>query len=90
MSLIVRAVDASFATMVNDNAAQSAKPVNPSKLVFHRRGDQYFVAEIWLQGETLRRRLQRASRRFCTPLGSHIYLARHLANFVHESEGLSI
>ncbi len=48
--------------MVGSNTAESHEPADKTKLVFNRYRDQYFLAEIWVEGATLGRRLQKSSR----------------------------
>jgi hypothetical protein len=48
--------------MVSSNAAESLTPASKTKLVFNRYRDQYFLAEIWVEGATLGRRLPKSSR----------------------------
>jgi len=48
--------------MVGSNAAESLTPASKTKLVFNRYRDQYFLAEIWVEGATLGRRLLKSSR----------------------------
>jgi hypothetical protein len=38
-------------------ALTSSQPQNNNKLVFHRYGDRYFLAEVWRVGETTGRKL---------------------------------
>lgn len=37
----------------------SGKPATETKLVFHKYGDEYFLAQVWLKGENSGRELQR-------------------------------
>jgi hypothetical protein len=47
--------------IVPSNAAESLKGAEKSKLVFNRYRDQYFLAEIWVQGATRGRQLPKTS-----------------------------
>jgi hypothetical protein len=38
--------------LIMGNHATSAVPSETSRLVFRRYGDQYFLAQIWMAGET--------------------------------------
>ena len=40
------------AMSVSLQTVQSAKPMDHTKLVFHRLGEHYFLAQIWMEGET--------------------------------------
>ncbi len=60
--LFVQARNGSSRMMVGSNAAESAKPANKTKLVFNRYRDQYFLAEIWVEGATRGRQVPRSSR----------------------------
>jgi hypothetical protein len=42
--------DLNTAAMVHTNAAQANHAPANSKLVFHRYGDQYFLAQVWIAG----------------------------------------
>ena len=48
--------------IVGSNAAESLKGAENTKLVFNRYRDQYFLAEIWVQGATRGRQLPKTSR----------------------------
>ena len=48
--------------IVGSNAAESLKGAEKTKLVFNRYRDQYFLAEIWVQGATRGRQLPKTSR----------------------------
>jgi len=37
----------------------SGKPAKETKLVFHKYGDQYFLAQIWIEGDETGRQLPR-------------------------------
>ena len=44
------------------NSCENLKPVENSKLVFHRYGDQYFLAQIWTENSTRGRELPKSAR----------------------------
>jgi hypothetical protein len=43
--------------MICTHDVQSKKPATTGKLIFNRYGNQYFLSELWLQGETTGRQL---------------------------------
>ena len=49
-TLLIRS-QGSFGMFVGANAAQASRRVGSTKLVFHRYGDNYFLYQIWVQGE---------------------------------------
>jgi len=61
-ALLIRARDGHSSMIVMSNSAQTLKPADKNKLVFDRYGDQYFLAEIWVQGARLGRHLPKSSR----------------------------
>jgi hypothetical protein len=48
--------------MLNSNAAENLKPADKTKLVFNQYGNQYFLSQIWVNGETRGRQLPKSSR----------------------------
>jgi len=48
--------------LINSDVANSLKGAQTSHLLFHRYGDEYFLAQIWVQGENVGRQF-RMSRR---------------------------
>jgi hypothetical protein len=50
--LLLRTDDGKSSLIVGSNAAQTLKPADKTKLVFHKYGSQYFLAEIWKEGAT--------------------------------------
>lgn len=50
--LALRSADARVGMLLMGNHATSAKPSENSRLVFHRYGNQYFLSQIWMAGET--------------------------------------
>jgi hypothetical protein len=38
--------------LVNSNACASLKPATGTKLVFHRLGGNYFLYQVWIEGNT--------------------------------------
>jgi hypothetical protein len=55
--LVIRGDNGKGSMVAISNHAESLNASADSHLVFHRYGDQYFLAQIWLQGE-------RAGRQF--------------------------
>lgn len=49
--------DSSEKALLNSQAVQASMPAAATKLVFHRYGDQYFLRQIWVQGEIRGREL---------------------------------
>jgi hypothetical protein len=43
-------------------ACESSTNVQQTKLVFHRYGDRYFLAQIWLQGDKIGQQLPKGKR----------------------------
>ncbi len=44
-------------TLVGSHAVQASAASEKTKLIFHRYGDQYFLYQIWIQGENRGREL---------------------------------
>ena len=60
--LLLQARDGDSSMVVGSVAAQTLKPADKTKLVFNRYRDQYFLAEIWVEGATRGRQLPKTSR----------------------------
>jgi hypothetical protein len=60
--LLLHARDGKANMIVGSNGTESLKSAEKTKLVFHRYGSQYFLAEIWVGGATLGRQLPKTSR----------------------------
>jgi hypothetical protein len=43
------------------NSAESVQPKNETALIFHRYGDQYFLFQVWVVGDTLGREIPKSS-----------------------------
>jgi hypothetical protein len=56
-AMIIESQDRSLVKLVLPNACESAQVQQKSKLVFHRYGDQYFLAQIWTAGNDRGREL---------------------------------
>ena len=50
--ITVRNTDAPEAAMVLTHSAQKLDASDKTVLIFHRMGDEYFLSEIWTEGET--------------------------------------
>lgn len=50
-TLMIRGTNSRVARLVGSNAAEKLNPAATSYLLFHRYGDTYFLAQIWMQGE---------------------------------------
>ena len=61
-TLLLKARDGDASMMLNSNAAESLKPANKTRLVFNQYGNQYFLSQIWVNGETPGRQLPKSSR----------------------------
>src|SRR5262245_57429114 len=61
-TLVLRARDGNSSMMVGSNTAVSVKPADKTKMVFNRYRDEYFLAEIWVEGATRGRQLPKTSR----------------------------
>jgi hypothetical protein len=61
-TLLLQARDGNSSMIVSSNAAETFKPADRTKLVFNRYRDQYFLAEIWVEGATRGRQLPKTSR----------------------------
>ena len=48
--LILQARDGGSSMIIPTNAAETLKPADKTKLVFHKYGTQYFLSEIWVEG----------------------------------------
>ena len=49
--LLVRSEDGDFAEITCTRDMQSSKRASEGKLIFNRYGNQYFLTELWFQGE---------------------------------------
>jgi hypothetical protein len=51
MTLLIRGNEGKVLKLVSPNVAQTLHPSEQTRLLFHRYGSQYFLAQIWMQGE---------------------------------------
>jgi hypothetical protein len=49
-AMTIQSVDRKVIKMVLPNACESTRAQETTKLVFHRYGDQYFLAQVWTAG----------------------------------------
>ena len=61
-TLMIRSTNNKVGRLVGSNAAENLEPAATSHLLFHRYGDTYFLAQIWMQGEQHGRELRRTRR----------------------------
>jgi len=61
-TLLIKARDGSANAIVNSNSAIRMDGAEKTKLVFHRYGSQYFLAEVWRQGSTSGNQFPKSSR----------------------------
>lgn len=61
-ALLIRGTEGKVLKLVCPNVAQTLHPSEETRLLFHRYGDQYFLAQIWMQGEDTGRQFK-VSRR---------------------------
>ena len=60
--LILQRREGGGSMIMGTNAAETLKPADQTKLVFHKYGTQYFLSEIWVEGN------QRGN---CLPKSAH-------------------
>jgi hypothetical protein len=60
--LVIRNQKASGGMIVLSNSAQSAGASTDTRLVFHRYGDSYFLAQIWTAGDSSGQQLKVSPR----------------------------
>jgi hypothetical protein len=60
--LSIRSLNSDKGLYIGSNSCQSLNPVADAKLVFHRYGQQYFLAEVWTQHSSLGHQIQVSSR----------------------------
>ena len=61
-AMLIQSADGQTAKMVLPNACESSKAPTASKLVFHRYGSEYFLAQIWTAGYQQGKELPKSSR----------------------------
>jgi hypothetical protein len=61
-ALSIRSSDSQAASTIIAEDQQSPTPSRDTRLVFHRYGELYFLAEIWMQGEDIGRHVPASAR----------------------------
>ncbi len=61
-ALVVESPDMKVIKVILPNSCESAQTQRTSRLVFHRYGAEYFLAQIWTVGNTQGRELPRSGR----------------------------
>lgn len=61
-AMLIQSADGQTAKMVLPNACESSNAPTVSKLVFHRYGSEYFLAQIWTAGYEQGKELPKSSR----------------------------
>ena len=54
-SIRIASVDGKHSAIVNDLPNYASQPSPNSRLVFHRYGNEYFLAQVWTAGQNLAR-----------------------------------
>jgi hypothetical protein len=60
--LVIRNLNSMAGTLVLSNSCESPNASSRTRLVFHRYGAQYFLAEVWSQGTARGHQLPTSSR----------------------------
>jgi hypothetical protein len=60
--LSIRSLNSEKGLYIGSNSCETLNPVADAKLVFHRYGQQYFLAEVWTQHSSLGHQIQVSSR----------------------------
>jgi hypothetical protein len=50
--LAISGLDSKAGALVIVNSNHAVEPANRTKLIFHRYGRQYFLSEVWVEGNT--------------------------------------
>jgi hypothetical protein len=61
-AMSIQSSDNQVVNLVLPHTCQSAEAQKTSKLVFHRYGSQYFLAQIWTEGNSLGQELSKSGR----------------------------
>ena len=61
--LSIRNVDQDVNALTFSNSCQSPERSAKTKLVFHRFGDRYLLAEVWVRGKDLGHQIPKSKRR---------------------------
>ena len=60
--LAIHKLNSSVGILTISNSCESLNSSSSTKLVFHRYGDRYFLAELWVQGQKLGHQVTPADR----------------------------
>lgn len=60
--LVIRGEDAANNMLASPNSAETLNPSPNSRLVFHKYGNQYFLSQIWVEGERTGRQFRISHR----------------------------
>lgn len=58
----IASTDGRYSVVVNTLLNYAEKPAPKSRLVFHKYGDEYFLAQVWTAGQKLARNLLSSKR----------------------------
>lgn len=61
-NLLIRNADAKSRTIVNANRCESLEASKRTRLVFHKYGDRYFLAQVWVEGSNSGREFFKSHR----------------------------
>ena len=61
-ALLIRCTEGSPAIMVMTSPAEANGPQEKSKLIFHRYGNRYFLAQVWSAGSSRGRELRKSAK----------------------------
>ena len=62
VAMSIQSADSKVVKVILPLSCQTAVAQQTSKLVFHRYGSQYFLAQIWMQGNTRGQELPKSGR----------------------------
>ena len=61
-AMAIESSDRKVIKLVMPNACESARAQDTTKLVFHRYGSEYFLAEVWTKGNARGKQLHKSGR----------------------------
>ena len=61
-TLLIRSVDGRENLFAQTNSTKSLQRADKTKLIFHRYGDRYFLAQVWVEGAAYGHQMQKSSR----------------------------
>ena len=61
-ALLIQRTDGTAATFVGSNAVAAREQQTQTKLIFHRYGNRYFLAQVWRAGESRGRELLKSTQ----------------------------